>query len=68
MNKGHEEFHSISDALSTGNYEILEIFSLISLDKLRAKNEKRKVCYIFYLNNNTNYNVEKNKNIIEKIN
>ena len=44
LNKGYDEFHAISDALSSGKYDfaliLLERFSSISLNKLKMKNEK----------------------------
>ena len=42
LNKGYDEFHAISDALSSGKYDfaliLLERFSSISLNKLKMKN------------------------------
>ena len=71
LNKGYEEHHAISDALSSGNYEIalilLERFSSISLNKLKTKNEKGQNLLHILCNNKINNNIEKNKNIIQKI-
>ena len=70
LNKGYDEFHAISDALSSGNYEfaliLLERFSSLSINKLKLKNEKGQNLLHILCNNNIT-NVEKNIKHIEKI-